>query len=195
MCVSASRHFGVMTHMLDVLSRQTWWSVFVLMSRIPDFMLLNGKSTTRGKLPGYCWTRGQPTVTVVCLMIPACRLRRPLSRAKHVQDASADVHGHGSGVQGDLLRHDGAGAADWSWWRRGLRHWRYQHSECLRVVAFSCSVCTIVAVRWMFCRFILMASFSFFFQLFEPRWFTAKLTRRKEKLLWGKRPDQSAFYC
>lgn len=86
----------------------------MLMSRIPDFMLLNGKSTTRGKLPDYSGAGGQPTVTVVCLMIPACRLCRPLSRAKHGQDASADIHGHGGGVQGDLLRHDGAGAADWS---------------------------------------------------------------------------------
>lgn len=86
----------------------------MLMSRIPDFMLLNGKSTTSGKLPDYSGAGGQWTVAVVCLMMPACRLRRPLSRAKHVQDASADVHGHGCGVQGDLLRHDGAGAADWN---------------------------------------------------------------------------------
>lgn len=43
--------------------------LFVLMSRFPDFVLLNGETVTTGKLPDF---GGQPTVTVLCLMIPAC---------------------------------------------------------------------------------------------------------------------------
>lgn len=44
-------------------------ALFVLISRFPDFVLLNGETVTTGKLPDF---GGQLTVTVLCLMIPAC---------------------------------------------------------------------------------------------------------------------------
>lgn len=71
----------------------------MLMSRFPDCMLLNVETITTGKLP--------ESRVIDCdsfvLNDPCVLLFRPVSRAKHGQDASADIHGHGSGIQGDLL--------------------------------------------------------------------------------------------
>lgn len=69
------------------------------MSRFPDCMLLNVETITTGKLP--------ESRVIDCdsfvLNDPFVLLFRPVSRAKHGQDAPADIHGHGSGIQGDLL--------------------------------------------------------------------------------------------
>lgn len=80
----------------------------MLMSRVPDSVPLNAVTITAGKLP--------ESVVIKCdapvFNDPCASLFRPVSRAKHLQDASADVHGHGGGIQGDLLRHHAAGPAD-----------------------------------------------------------------------------------
>lgn len=100
---------------MDSQNRQ-WGVLFVL-------MLLNIETITTGKLP--------KSRLIACdsfvLNDPCVLLFRPESRAKHGQDASADIYGHGSGIQGDLLWHHATGAADRSWWRWGFCHWRYKH--------------------------------------------------------------------
>lgn len=62
-------------------------------------MLLNVETITTGKLP--------ESRLIACdsfvLNDPCVLLFRPVSRAKHGQDASADIYGHGCGIQGDLL--------------------------------------------------------------------------------------------
>lgn len=129
-CVSAvclfltTKGLGVITSMcrMDSQNRQ-YGVVFVLMSRFPDCMLLNVETIITGKLPESRVINCDSFV----LNDPCLLLSRPVSRAKHVQDASADIHGHVSGIQGDLLRHHATGAADWSWWRWGFCHWRYKH--------------------------------------------------------------------
>lgn len=83
-------------------------AVFVLMSRFTECMLLNVETIITGKLP----ESGAVDCDRPVLNDPCVLLSRPVSRAKHVQDASADIHGHGCGIQGALLRHHGTGAAD-----------------------------------------------------------------------------------
>lgn len=81
-------------------------------------MLLNVETIITGKLPE------SRVIDCDCFVLndPCVLLSRPVSRAKHVQDASADIHGHGCGIQGDLLRHHATGAADRSRGRRGFCH-------------------------------------------------------------------------
>ena len=73
--------------------------VFVLKSRFPDCMLINVETIITGKLPESRVIDREDFV----LNDPCVFLSRPVPRAKHGQDASADIHGHGSGIQGDLL--------------------------------------------------------------------------------------------
>lgn len=98
----------IITSVCRMVSENSGGVLFVLMSRIPDSVLLSAVTITRGKLP--------ESVVIKCdsslLNDPCASLFRPVSRAKHCQDASPDVHGDGSGIQGDLLRHHAAGAAD-----------------------------------------------------------------------------------
>lgn len=78
-------------------------------------------------------------MSVSRLMILVCCFRRPVPRAEHGQDASVDVHGHGGGIQGDLLRHHAAGAADRRRRRRGLcyrRYWQTQPRPHFRALEF-----------------------------------------------------------
>lgn len=82
--------------------------MFVLMCRFPDCLLLNVETIITGKLPE------SRVIDCDCSVLnDSCVLfSRPVSRAKHGQDASAHIHGHGSGIQGDLVRHHATGAAD-----------------------------------------------------------------------------------
>lgn len=73
--------------------------LFALMRRFPACMLLNVEIITTGKLPESRVIDCDSSV----LNDPCVLLFRPVSRAKHGQDASADIHGHGGGIQGDLL--------------------------------------------------------------------------------------------
>lgn len=92
---------------MDSQNRQCG-AVLVLVSGFPDYMLLNVETIITGKLPE------SRVIDCDCFVLndPCVLLRRPVSRAKHVQDASADIHGHGGGIQGDLLRHHATGAAN-----------------------------------------------------------------------------------
>lgn len=98
----------IITRVCRMDSENSGGVLFVLMSRIPDSVLLSAVTITRGKLPESVVIKCDASV----LNDPCASLFRPVSRAKHCQDASADIHGDGSGIQGDLLRHHGAGAAD-----------------------------------------------------------------------------------
>lgn len=73
--------------------------VFVLMGRFPDCMLINVETINSGKLPELKVIDRDSFV----LNDPCVLLSRPVPRAKHGQDASSDIHGHGSRIQGDLL--------------------------------------------------------------------------------------------
>lgn len=110
----------IITSVCRVDSENSGGVLFVLMSRIPDSVLLSAVTIRGGKLP--------ESVVIKCdapvLNDPCASLFRPLSRAKHCQDASADFHGDGGGIQGDLLRHHAAGAADRGWRSWGFCHWR-----------------------------------------------------------------------
>lgn len=129
-CVSAVSPFlttkglAIITSMCRMNSQNRQCGVlFVLMSRSPNCMLLNVETIITGKLPD------SRVIDCDCFVLndPCLLLSRPVSRAKHGQDAPADIHGHGGGIQGDLLWYHATGAADRSWWCWGFCHWRYKH--------------------------------------------------------------------
>lgn len=84
----------IITSVCRMDSENSGGVLFVLMSRIPDSVLLSAVTITRGKLPESVVIKCDASV----LNDPCVSLFRPVSRAKHCQDASADVHGDGSGI-------------------------------------------------------------------------------------------------
>lgn len=119
-----TKGFGVIKSMCRMDSQNRQCGVmFVLMSRFPDCMLISVETIISGKLPE------SRVINCDCFVLnePCVLLSRPVSWAEHGQDASADIHGYGGGIQGDLLWHHATGAADRSWWCWGFCHWRYKH--------------------------------------------------------------------
>lgn len=99
-CVSAvclfltTKGLTIITSVCRMDSENSGGVLFVLMSRIPDSVPFSAVTITRGKLPESVVIKCDASV----LNDPCVSLFRAVSRAKHCQDASADVHGDGSGI-------------------------------------------------------------------------------------------------